>query len=336
MDIVELSADDLDQVRGVVELRNAMRSHESPWMLPSTVESVVGWMRYGWDLEVGRPFGGYVDGRLVAHGVVNTSEWDNLDLAWTGVTVHPDARKRGYGRAMLAHVEKVSADMGRPKLGNDAWDGSPGIAFAEANGYVAASRAVNRRQHLADVPLEKIRELHAHAAAASSDYELVRLSGPTPEEMLPAVAEMSAAINDAPLDDLEMEDEVYPPQRIRDYEKATELRGERFYRLLARHRDTGELAGHTVVAVEGSRPEIGHQHDTSVVRHHRGHRLGLLLKSGMNLWLADAEPQLEVVDTWNAESNDHMIGVNEALGYRWMAREVQFQKTLPGVPSPVK
>ena len=97
--------------------------------------------------------------------------------------------------------------------------------------------------------------------------------------------------------------------------------------LLARHRSTGQLAGHTVVAVEGHRPEVGHQHDTTVVRDHRGHRLGLLLKSAMNLWLAEDEPQLQVVDTWNAESNDHMISVNEALGYRWMAREVQLQKT---------
>jgi hypothetical protein len=96
--------------------------------------------------------------------------------------------------------------------------------------------------------------------------------------------------------------------------------------MLARHRGTGELVGHTVVAVEGHRPQVGHQHDTTVVRSHRGHRLGLLLKSAMVLWLAEAEPQLEVVDTWNAESNDHMITVNEALGYRWMARGVQLQK----------
>jgi GNAT superfamily N-acetyltransferase len=336
MDIVELSADDPDHLGALVEMRNATRDHEAPWMLPATAESVRGYMLYGWDLEVGKPFGGFVDGRLVAHGVVNTSEWDNLDLAWNGVSVHPDARGRGYGRTMLTHVEQVSAEMSRPKLGVDAWDGSAGVAFAEKNDYVAASRAVNRRQHVADVPLEKVQELHAHAAVAASSYELVRITGRTPEEMMPAVAEMSAAINDAPLDDLDIEDEVYSPQRIRDYETAGELRGERFYRLLARHRDTGELAGHTVVAVEGHRPGIGHQHDTSVVRSHRGHRLGLLLKSGMNLWLAGTEPQLQTIDTWNAESNDHMISVNEALGYRWMAREVQFQKTLPDVQSRVK
>jgi hypothetical protein len=40
------------------------------------------------------------------------------------------------------------------------------------------------------------------------------------------------------------------------------------------------------------------------------------------------EPQLETVDTWNAESNDHMIGVNERLGYEVLGREVEFQRDL--------
>jgi hypothetical protein len=71
---------------------------------------------------------------------------------------------------------------------------------------------------------------------------------------------------------------------------------------------------------------VAHQHDTAVVRDHRGHRLGLLLKSGMNLWLADVEPQLSTVDTWNAESNDHMVAVNERLGYRWMGRALALQR----------
>jgi hypothetical protein len=73
-----------------------------------------------------------------------------------------------------------------------------------------------------------------------------------------------------------------------------------------------------VVAVEAERPGVGHQQGTSVVRAHRGHRLGLLLNTDMMLWLADAEPELRTVDTFNAESNDHMIAANEELGYRWM------------------
>ena len=58
---------------------------------------------------------------------------------------------------------------------------------------------------------------------------------------------------------------------------------------------------------------------------HRGHRLGLLLKADMLRWLAETEPALEAVDTFNAESNDHMVAVNERLGYRVMGRELQYQ-----------
>ena len=80
------------------------------------------------------------------------------------------------------------------------------------------------------------------------------------------------------------------------------------------------------MTVDSENPAWGEQEDTSVVRAHRGHRLGLLLKADMMRWLAEAEPQLETLDTWNAESNDHMIGVNERLGYRVMGRELQFQR----------
>ena len=139
------------------------------------------------------------------------------------------------------------------------------------------------------------------------------------------LAEATAAINDAPLDDLEIEDEVFTAERIRAYEQAQLASGYRVYRIVARHRDSGELAGLTVVTVDSEDPRIGDQHDTSVVRSHRGHRLGQLLKADMMRWLAEVEPQLETVDTFNAESNDHMVAVNERLGYRVMGRELQFQ-----------
>jgi hypothetical protein len=142
------------------------------------------------------------------------------------------------------------------------------------------------------------------------------------------VAQMTAAINDAPTDDLDIEDEVFTPERIRRFESAQLGRGRRIYRLVARERATGALAGHTVVGVEAERPWHSWQFDTSVLGAHRGHRLGLLLKADMLRWLADAEPQLRTLDTWNAASNAHMIRVNEALGYRVVAKETEWQKHL--------
>ena len=97
---------------------------------------------------------------------------------------------------------------------------------------------------------------------------------------------------------------------------------------IARHRQTGEVGGHTVVATHPLRPEVGGQGDTAVARQHRGHRLGLLLKIDMMHWLAEVEPQLKIIQTWNNADNTFMINVNEALGYR-LSRDLQHVRTAP-------
>ena len=68
------------------------------------------------------------------------------------------------------------------------------------------------------------------------------------------MADLTAAINDAPTDDLDIEDGVLSPERVRGYEDAQLAKGHRLYRVFARHRETGDLAGHTVVVVDGERP----------------------------------------------------------------------------------
>jgi hypothetical protein len=43
-------------------------------------------------------------------------------------------------------------------------------------------------------------------------------------------------------------------------------------------------------------------------------------------WLAEEEPQLRTLDTWNAASNTHMIRVNEVLGYEVLALGINWQR----------
>jgi hypothetical protein len=94
---------------------------------------------------------------------------------------------------------------------------------------------------------------------------------------------------------------------------------------VARERQTGALAGHTVVAVDRQRPWHAFQFDTSVLRTHRGFRLGMMLKAAMLTLLLRAEPQLRTLDTWNAASNSHMIGINAALGFRVVQHSIDWQ-----------
>jgi len=328
MEIRRFSPDDDAELAAFVDVTNAASAVDSPWVHPLTLHAADGRLRYGWDGEVEAPFVGYADGAPVAVGTVATTDYDNLHLAWLGLKVRPESRRRGLGSEMLdALVTEVKAQS-RTSIGADGWDDEVPRAFAARHGFEEKSRAINRRQHLAEVDWAVLERLHAEALTRASAYELVRQVGRTPDDELTTVAEMSAAINDAPTDDLDIEDEVISPERVRAYEDAQLARGYSLYRVLARHRETGELAGHSVVTIDGERPEIGHQHDTSVVAAHRGHRLGVLVKTEMNLWLRDDQPQLVSIDTWNAESNDHMIEVNDAIGYRIMGRELQFQKSL--------
>jgi GNAT superfamily N-acetyltransferase len=327
MDIRQVTWEDDDAVRRTAALNEAVRVFEQPWSHPHEPARTRLVMRFGWDGEPTDYFLATVDGVDVAAATYETATYDNLHVAWLGVDVHPEHRRRGHGSAVVEHLMERARRDGKTSVGMDSWDLPGPEAFAARHGFERKQVSVNRRQFLAKVDRVELDRLHAEAFAAAADYELVRRVGSTPEAELPALARLTEAINDAPLDDLDIEDEAFPPERIVAYEAAQAAQGE-LHRVYARHRGTGELAGHTVVAVEGLRPWIGHQHDTSVVREHRGHRLGVLMKTEMVRWLGEVQPQLESIDTWNAESNDHMIGVNEALGYEIMARAFAYQRDL--------
>jgi len=328
VDLRPFSPDDAGAVRSHVEVTNAVRCADSPWLPPLTEHEAVGMLTYGWDLEPRVAFLALDGDDVVGVASFSISERDNLHLAWLGVEVHPTYRRCGHGAAMLDQLIERVRSLGRTSIGIDGWESEQVRAFAARHGLDQKAVGVNRRQLLADLDWAELDRSYAAAAAHASPYELVRRQGPTPADELEAMAVMVAAINDAPTDDLDIEDEVFDADRVRAYETAHEQRGIALHRVVARHKETGELAGHTVVGVDLERPELGEQHDTSVLGSHRGHRLGLLLKLEMLRWLRDEQPQLESIDTWNAESNDHMIGVNAAMGYQIMGRALEYQRSV--------
>jgi RimJ/RimL family protein N-acetyltransferase len=332
MKLVEFGPDDADHLAAYVRLEAAISAVDCPWEPPLTAYRHAMYMRHSWEGEPGRWFMAYDGPEPVGTASIDVSDYHNLEMAWLSVRVAPAHRRRGHGTAMLASLEELAGEMGRPLLGIDGWDSEATHGFAASGGYERKSAEIRRVQVVREAPdPQPIRD---DALQAAVDYELVRLEGYTPDDMLPGLVELTSAINDAPLDDLEWEDEIYSVERVQAYERAQIEAGYRFYRLVARHRATGELAGHTVAEVDVEQPAIGHQHDTTVARAHRGHRLGLLLKAEMMLWLAEAEPQLERIYTFNAESNAHMIAVNERLGYRPMGRVLEFQRRVPGSDEP--
>lgn len=328
MEITPFGPDDVAEIAACATLHDEIAAVDSPWERPLTPARLAGRYRHGWDGEPEDPYLATVDGVPVAYGTLSTSDYDNLDLAVVLLGVHPSYRRRGHGSALLAHLLDEARRRGRTNIIGDGWDHEALHAFAAAHGFERKLASINRRQVLADIDWPALTQRYDDARAAATDYVLERWTVPTPDERLDDFAAMAAAINDAPLDDLDYEDEVFTGARMRAYEDASAGKGERMYRVVARHLPTGELAGQTVVVVDTEEPTWADQHDTSVTRAHRGHRLGLLLKAELLRWLREAEPQVATVNTWNAESNDHMIGVNELLAYRVQGREWAYQRRI--------
>jgi hypothetical protein len=98
----------------------------------------------------------------------------------------------------------------------------------------------------------------------------MRIQGARPEELLDAYVDAVTVINDARSTTSTWTTRFNDAGRICQYERCQELSGYRLYRVLALHRASGAIAGHTVVAVRSDRPQLGDQHDTTAVGAHRG------------------------------------------------------------------
>ena len=208
-----------------------------------------------------------------------------------------------------------AAENGRSVLNGSARQGSPGEAFARAVGAKPGLVGIQRVLDVGPLDQAKRTRLRGPAERAAAGYSLVSWAGPVPEEFIEQVAVIYNAMGDAPREP-GVAAEEWDVQRIRERINDLQPRyGMHDYAVAARHDDSGELAALTEVAVDPADPGWGHQVTTAVTREHRGHRLGLLLKLAMMELLATAEPRLERIETWNAESNKHMTAVNDALGY---------------------
>jgi GNAT superfamily N-acetyltransferase len=320
MRIKQADAADADTIRACFEVFLAAERVDEPDGPFFTEQPFRGWLTLGWGgdpreiwLAEG-PAEGPVEGTVPGWYRLELPDLENLDQAYLTLVVHPAQRRHGIGRALLRHAAARAAANGRTVLNGQARSASDGEPFARS---VRAERGLVDVQRVMDVRAagdDQLARLRAAAEEKAAGYSLVSWTGPVPEDFLDQAAALFASLNDAPHDPQDAP-AVWDAQRVR--ERVNDLRphyGMRTYAVAAVRGD-GEPAAVTEVAVDPADPGWGHQMLTGVTRAHRGHRLGLLVKVAMAQWLMAAEPQLERIQTWNAESNRYMIAVNEALGY---------------------
>jgi mycothiol synthase len=253
---------------------------------------------------------------------------DNQHLAGLWVVVRPDERRRGTGRRLLDAAVDRARSCRRTTLMGMTVVGTEGAAAARALGAEVA--LVNRISRLRTAELDRslLESWVTRAPERAAGYSLVAFEHPTPEDLLEPFASLMAVMNTAPRGDMDMEDEIYTPEVIREFEASMGRKGTSLWTLAARHDATGDLAGYTTLFFPKHRPWQAQQGDTGVVPSHREKGLGRWLKAVNLLRLLDERPAVQVVDTENAGSNAPMLGINVALGFRPLAETESVQLKL--------
>lgn len=265
---------------------------------------------------------------LAGHLVLGLPVVDNPHLALFFVTVHPDARRRGTGTALLRAAVSTVAAQGRRTLMGEAWDGTPGEAFCRAYGLrpVSTERVSLLRLATVDRP-----DVEAAAAADHPGYRLERWVDRCPDALLGSYGRAKAAMNDAPTGDMDMGGRTYPAEVLRQEEDAFRAEARELRVVVAVHEGSGEVAALTEVVAGPAHRAM--QEDTAVVPTHRGRGLGLWVKADMLVRLGAERRAVTEIVTGNATGNAHMLAINERLGFRPYQALTEWQAPVPELVS---
>jgi GNAT superfamily N-acetyltransferase len=237
---------------------------------------------------------------------------------------------------MLQHLVAECERTGRKQILSDTHvpfsfpedgRGHPDADFAYKRGWTFDMCDIVRVLPL-PLPEGLLDRLEAEAAPHHQDYELRQFRGPVPGDIVEEFGELVGSLMvEAPSGEVELEREVLDVERIRADEARLEAAGRVKYTTVALDR-TGRPVAYSELVIPRHDPGMIFQWGTLVAPEHRGHRLGMATKVANLRWVIAEAPDRDRVYTMNAEVNDNMIAINEALGFKPVERHVSLMRKL--------
>lgn len=290
-----------------------------------------------------------LDGEMIGCCALDIVQDDHGQTALVTVALLRRFWRRGIGTAAFAQLEETARRAGVRRLlhwgeNHDDGAGARPLAAPTGSGAVPADRTarflarngfrleqVERVSALAlsDDTDRRLRALHGEAQARAVGYRIVRWSIPTPPERMDGYAWMKSRIStDVPQGELGMPEEAWDAARVQREDDRLLQRGWSMVVTAAEHVETGELCAFNELTIGSDPSRSTHQYDTLVLSDHRGHRLGMLVKTaGLLSWRAK-HPLSPRVITYNSEENRPMLDINEAIGFAPIAYEGAWRKDL--------
>lgn len=281
----------------------------------------------------------FLGGELVATANLHMPMNESTDLIDTVLFTHPNVEGQQRAQVFEELVDacvQFANDNGRVRL----FGGGAGVQEGEVTattGFGAAlpddpesAAWLRRGASLSQVYRysrydltnpEDLRTRLTKAKTRAPEYRVVTWEGETPSSYRRDMRTLHERMStDSPMGDLAFEPELWSDERLTEFERFKMGSNRRMFAASVQHRGSGELVGYTQLVIADD--PAARQHNLIVMREHRGHGLGELLKLAGIDQLQREVQHADRITTLNAEENRHMIKVNELAGFRpvtWIA-----------------
>ena len=320
-----------DDVAAVAALAQVVQDDDRPGDPPVSVRELAGRMHHPIPQHLDRTWVARTDGRVIGRvrAVMDRRPANRGFVELEDVEVHPDHRRQGVAWSLVRRAVADLVAEGASTFMLWPWDDA-GRAFCERLGLTYRQEERQSRLVTAELDIAQQDEWIAAPKAREAGYRVVTFVEPVPAEHLAAWVAAKDAMADAPLDDVEWVHEPTTAEWVRVVEEVHQAREVDVFGSLALAPD-GEAAGMSAIFVYRDRPRFAHQEDTAVVPAHRGYGLGRWLKAANLRQALGAVPEIEIVQTYNAESNSPMLDINVAMGFRPARTYYAYQADVPAV-----
>lgn len=269
---------------------------------------------------------------------------------FTQIAVAADRRRRGIGTELLDRVVEHARHRGCTTLQSfvvhpsdplaplvPAASGSGGVPetnpetrFLVRHGFTLEQASLGSTLALPVDP-DDLDQVENVARRRSAGYDIVTWQVPTADDRLDDLALLRRRMStDAPSAGRDADEESWDAARTRQHDAMQVAAGRTVLYAGAIHRASGHLVAFTELWLEADPQVVPDQLDTLVLREHRGHGLGLLVKVANLRRLVAVRPGSSLIKTFNASENEHMVAINRRLGFVPWIVSGAWQKRLPG------
>lgn len=286
------------------------------------------------------------DGAIIGRAGLDLPLEGDSKVAYWLVEILREHHGQGIGTTAYELVERTAREHGRTVLQSwAAHPDAPGRRIAAPTGFGEipedhAARFYLRHGYSLEqierksafdltAPMDHVDALLAQAQAASAGYRVVQWMLPTPPEQVEGYAWVKSRMStDVPAAALEFDEETWDAARIALHDKRYLDGGQTVQVTAAIHEASGTVVAFNELVLPSDPTAASSQEDTLVLKEHRGHRLGMLVKcAGIRSW-REVAPQSPKIITYNAEENRPMLDINEAIGFAPATYEGAWKKVL--------